>query len=166
MRLHLSPSLLPWPGLSIPSRGTNHGKTAVNFAIPHFHHSRSQSYYYVRAPSLPSERVCYEWVGWFPSFASLVYLRRCDTFADSKKAKRPTNDAIRDTRCNRYPLAAPSTFLLRTLRFVNLGLMKPPECPWLHWIHAVKVFSSKLGCNLPRGIGVGPNKIAAKMRII
>lgn len=28
---------------------------------------------------------------------SLVYLRRCDTFADSKKAQRPTNDAgIRD----------------------------------------------------------------------
>ena len=29
-------------------------------------------------------------LGWFPS---LVYLRRCDTFADSKKTKRPTNDA-------------------------------------------------------------------------
>ena len=45
-------------------------------------------------------------VGWLPS---LVYLRRCDTFADSKKAERPTNDAGMEARCsNRYPL--PSLF--------------------------------------------------------
>ena len=113
----------PTRRLSVLSRGTNHGKTAVNFAIPHFHRGRTpqQQQPVLHYPTWGRRRGCVKsplgsaqsTIRVLPFPSSVYYVsarsrvcyewvfRRCDTFADSEKgrgAERATNDAeeIRD----------------------------------------------------------------------